>query len=372
LAIQSFPSCPIVADGDRIPGLDFLRAISVSMVLADHSGLYRIGGVAIFDGGLGVEIFFVLSGFLITGLLMDEFASQKTISLGRFYLRRASRLLPAFYAYVLVGAFLLAFQNKPMPWGAIVSSLLYTINYYQAAVGAPSNYLSHCWSLAVEEQFYFIWPIVVLALAKAGRLTIRSAVIAFAIAWFAKLILVIVIGATDEYLYRSLESRADQLLAGALLAVFSRSAYWQTTMRTIDRFRWIALALLVLLVLSINFFRGDVFSKYVLGYTIEPLLIALLIPCVILLASREGVLAKLLNSGASQIIGRVSYGMYLFHPFVMHGTKNFAMRAGVPSALSIAISFAAVTAVALASFYLFERPLQDWIRKRFNRAPKAA
>ena len=106
----------------RIPGLDALRALAVFLVLADHSGWAGPFGLPLFDGGFGVMLFFVLSGFLITRGLLAEIEQKGHIDLGRFYLRRAARLLPVFYVYVVVGLILLSLAHRPVPWGAIWSS----------------------------------------------------------------------------------------------------------------------------------------------------------------------------------------------------------------------------------------------------------
>lgn len=101
----------------RIPGLDFLRALAVFAVLVDHSGAFSASGWGLFNGATGVQMFFVLSGFLITWMLLDETQRKGRLNLRAFYLRRFARLMPVFYAYVLVGTALLLLAHKLIPWG---------------------------------------------------------------------------------------------------------------------------------------------------------------------------------------------------------------------------------------------------------------
>ena len=120
------------------------------------------GGLA--GGALGVDLFFVLSGFLITTLLLEEWNREQTIHFRRFYWRRALRLLPALYLVtailVLVTRVVPGF-SRFLPWPSVVATLLYSYNWFEIATHARSI-LGHCWSLAIEEQFYFVWPAVLL------------------------------------------------------------------------------------------------------------------------------------------------------------------------------------------------------------------
>lgn len=342
----------------RIPGLDAVRAWAVFLVLASHSGWGSVGGMSALDGGFGVLMFFVLSGFLITRGLLGEIERDGQIRLGRFYLRRAARLLPVFYVYLLIGMVLLLLANRPVPWGGVWSSSVYVINYYQAFTGAAPHYLSHCWSLAVEEQFYLIWPLLLLLVCR--RLTapvwgVVGLMLAFtACRWFW-----IAQGASDEYLYRALETRADQLALGGVLACV---LHWPRVGAFIDRIRhpgWILLAIYATAVCSMTWLRDGTFEKYGLGYTLEPLLVAAGLPLVILLASRPGAPARLLNAGWLVWIGRVSYGIYLFHPMIQHPVRNTLERLGCPLDVAIAASIASVALVASISFRWFEEPLRQ-------------
>ncbi|MCU1501058.1 MAG: putative acyltransferase [Ilumatobacteraceae bacterium] len=156
-----------------LPGLDGLRALAVVAVMVYHANHEWLGG-----GFLGVEVFFVISGYLITLLLIAEHERNGFVDLGQFWLRRARRLLPAlFVALTLLAIYMAFFERQPMgrTRGDFVAGLLYVSNWYQIFVGqgytaagafAP---LRHLWSLAVEEQFYLIWPLIMVAVLRRGR-----------------------------------------------------------------------------------------------------------------------------------------------------------------------------------------------------------
>lgn len=347
----------------RVPGLDFLRAIAVLLVLINHSGLYKIGPLAVFDGGFGVEMFFVLSGFLITGLLLDELDKTGGIRLGSFYRRRAARLLPAFYAYLLIGLAYRLWRDSPIPWGAIVASALYVLNYYEIVVGTESRYVFHCWSLAVEEQFYLLWPLALLFVVRRGWSISKSLVVLVVAVWLLRPLLIVAFGVGDVYLYRALETRADQLGVGCLLAVVVRTVQWRAFFERLASRVWLVLALLAGLIASLTLFRGTLLFQYGLGYTLEPVLVALLIPVVILAASGTGWMARLLNARVPVLIGQISYGMYLFHPVLMDPARHFFLRF-MPGATPLAVIFSisVVFVVAYFSFRFFEQPLRQRLR----------
>jgi peptidoglycan/LPS O-acetylase OafA/YrhL len=159
----------------HIPGLDGVRALSVLAIIAFHTGLHSVPG-----GYYGVDAFFVLSGFLITSLLVKEWATSGTIRLRRFWAGRARRLLPALFLLVTVMGIVMAFVptllEAPHMLGYAIATVFYASNWYSAHTSATYFSLSsgqspllHTWSLAIEEQFYLVWPLVVLAVMKLGR-----------------------------------------------------------------------------------------------------------------------------------------------------------------------------------------------------------
>lgn len=356
-------------ESPRIAGLDFLRAVAVLLVIADHSGLYRIGPLAVFDGGFGVEIFFVLSGFLITKLLFDDHDRSGNIHLGTFYRNRAARLLPAFYAYLIVGLVLLVVLHRAVPWGAVASSAFYVINYYQAFTGAEAHYLSHCWSLAVEEQFYLLWPLLLIVVLRRRIDLVRVLAGVIVAVWLLRALLATVFGASDEYLYRALETRADQLAMGCLLAVMLRDPRWRARIEAIASHGWVSIVLIAMMIASLTFLHGGVTEKYAIAYALEPLLVAVLIPLTIVAASGGGVMARVLNLPLAVMIGQVSYGIYLFHPWVVNPSRHAFERVTGSFGLSVILSIAVLVAIAYVSFTYFESPVRRRIRGDRKRAP---
>lgn len=345
----------------RMAGLDALRAIAVLMVIVNHLGPDRIGPVMVFDGSVGVEMFFVISGFLITWLLLGAHERHGRIALGAFYQRRAARLLPASLAYLLVGMGLLAIRAQPIPWGAVVSTLFYGTNYYQALTGAAAHYLSHCWSLAVEEQFYLIWPFLLAGLLQRGHSPRTVLAVSIPLVWGLKAVLIYGYGVGEVYLYRALETRMDQLAAGCLLAVLLKTPRWRRHFENLARRRWPLPALVVGLVASMSLLHGTdrVADKQLFGFALETVLITAMLPLVLIEAAGSGWAARLLNAPSLVLIGQISYGLYLYHPFVTHPIHNAVVRQTGSSALGILVALAGLIAVSWASFRWFEQPMRS-------------
>lgn len=344
----------------RIPGLDFLRALAVFAVLVDHSELIANN---VFNGAIGVEIFFVISGFLITWLLLGEAQTRGGIHLRAFYQRRIARLMPIFYAYVAIGILMLTVAHKAIAWGAVVSSLAYVTNYYQGLTGAPTHFLSHCWSLAVEEQFYFLWPVTLIWLLRAGYRLDKTIMVMIAGIWIYRASLQLLGWASDEYLYRALETRADHLLIGCLLAVLlKREAYRAWFEGVAAKFPWAPLALLAVLAISGSFVHVLNY-RYTLGYIVEPVTAALMLPLLVIHAQKNAdAVAGLLNAPLIIKIGQASYGIYLFHQLLLHSLQTrFAAWTGSPIG-GFLIAVVVLSFLAHLSYTYFEMP----IRQRLN------
>ncbi len=196
----------------HLPALDGLRGIAVMLVIFYHSG-------APVPGGLGVLIFFVLSGFLITWLLLKEWARHDGVSLRGFYARRTLRIFPAFYAYATASLILMLAIHKAVDWHQFAASLFYANNYYQAIRGDPNTMLSHTWSLAIEEQFYLLWPFTFAYVLRKNFGLARSLMGGIGVIWCYRLFLVFGLHISHGYIYEAFDTRADSLLIGCLLAV---------------------------------------------------------------------------------------------------------------------------------------------------------
>jgi len=334
-------------DGGRIPSLDGLRALSISAVLLGHlagtqhfppslAAVIRNGRVDIAD--LGVRVFFVISGFLITGLLIAEHERSGTISLQRFYLRRTLRIFPAYFAYLAVVALLAAARVVEVSGWDFAHAVTYTMNY------APHRgwHLGHFWSLATEEQFYLLWPAVVLLIAP--RRAFRVALAVVCLAPLVRLAEAAVLGhAAAGYVGTTFETTADAIAIGCVLAL-SRDALW-----TRPRYRWAVeapwVAPLLLLLGALIALR--VRPGLLLGATLGLVAIMLIIDRSVRLPdSRFG---RILNSPMLVFVGTLSYSIYLWQQLFVNRSST-SVLATFP--LNIVLTFMA----AMVSYYLVERP----------------
>ncbi len=208
-----------------LPGLDGLRALAVGAVLLYHAGMPWMPG-----GFLGVELFFVLSGYLITSLLLGEWVAEGRIDLGAFWLRRARRLLPALFlllAVTLVFAIFFMPDEVAGLRGDTLAASTYVTNWYLAfnqqsyfeLVGRPSL-LQHLWSLAVEEQFYLLWPLLFIGGMRLlrTRQSMRIATLAGAVASTLLMLALYNPDADPSRIYYGTDTRAAGLLIGCTLA----------------------------------------------------------------------------------------------------------------------------------------------------------
>lgn len=291
------------------PGLDGLRAIAVLGVMAYHEPNVELAG-----GFLGVDLFFVLSGFLITGLLLDERRRSGTLSLRSFWNRRARRLLPALAGLLVVVLLVTTLigdvsQRRDLPSG-LLSAVFYVSNWNLIAHNqsyfdqfTSLSPLQHLWSLAIEEQFYVVWPLVVIAcLARSRRLLIG--VTAFAALTSIGLMAFFLGDGDPSRSYYGTDTRAFSLLIGALGAMFA----WH--LRPSGR-KTLATGLLGLLALAGAFlFIHDSDRWMYRGGFVVFALVAL---GVIILASGDTVVSKAMSHPILRKVGFLSYALYLWH-----------------------------------------------------------
>ncbi|HET6809695.1 MAG TPA: acyltransferase family protein [Acidimicrobiales bacterium] len=349
----------------HIPGLDGVRALAVAGVLAYHAGVGWTGG-----GLLGVDVFFVLSGFLITTLLLGEHGRTGGVSLRRFWCRRARRLLPALFlalaGVAAYGHFLTGVDSLHQLRGDALATLGYFANWhyvlagqsYFAHYGAPSPLL-HTWSLAVEEQFYVLWPVLaLLALRRGGRarlgLLAGSGVLASA-GLTAGLFLS---GAGVSRLYYGTDVRAQELMVGCLLAV----ALPALTRRVDGRSRAPRRAVLVAGLAGAGFLgwalhavSGSGPFLYEGGFLAVACATAALVALVAVLPA--SVPARVLSLPPVRYVGRISYGLYLYHwPIFLALDHAHTGLAGLPL---LAVRMGSTALVSVGSFHLIEEPIRS-------------
>lgn len=325
----------------RIPSLDGLRAVAIALVLADHAagsaGFPSALRSMAAHGAVGVRVFFILSGFLITTLLLRELRANGRISLVGFYLRRARRIFPASYTFIGIIALLGALGYCQVPLLDLGHALTYTMNYHNASAFP----FEHIWSLSVEEQFYLLWPALVIVAGPSGALRAAFAVVLCVPAWK----LAVTAFGGPEMLRRfhfHFEANADQLAIGCLLALtqtwLDRRAIYISGLSKPWFFALVA-AIGAGVVLRL--------SGTVLGDVVLNVLIALVIHR--LVRFPRGFVGWVLNLRLVCFLGTISYSLYLWQQaFLVSGAFSFPAN--------LALTFP----VALASYYLVERPFLKW------------
>lgn len=328
----------------HLPALDGLRAVAVFTVLVGHAN-FQLHVPA----DLGVSAFFVLSGFLITRLLLRERERTGEVSIRRFYLRRTMRIFPAYYAFVLISYALDVRAGQRWSPTLLANTLTYTVNYFNAFNHHPTTSVAHAWSLSVEEQFYLLWPIAFFILAARGRRAlVRGVVLAalVAVAWRSWLIL----GAKVDvsYVYNAFDTRFDNLAVGCLLALtidFDGVADVATKYASRS---WFPLLTLTLLLASRLLLPHA--YHYSIGFTIDALLVAVLIAQLLQLYPSR--LWSWLEWRSIRYLGAISYPIYLYHQWGF----SFGNRVPAGHLIAFAASVAATIALATGSYYVIERP----------------
>lgn len=342
--------------------LDGLRAIAVAGTVWHHmAGFHQDGtrpGIEN-SGWMGVHLFFAISGFLITTLLLREWVRSGRIDVAAFWRRRVARIFPAFYL-TLVGYLVLTPLLRPELWDRLVAALpwlaTYTANFGVDPGGAPVPF-NHAWTLGVEEQFYLLWPLVLAAALRFGGLRAGVATAGLVVG-----VLVLVLpgaaASIDGVVGMGLSTFAISLGGGALLAVVLRTTAGFRRVNRVLGARYAALAAVTLFVALVE--TGGSW------FLVSTSLVLVVGTCAL---TEQHALAPVLTWKPAARLGQVSYGVYLFHALVAWCLVAAGMTRDRP--LFALATLAATTLIATASYRWFEQPM----RRRINgitRRPAAA
>jgi len=344
----------------RMKHLDTLRAFAILLVMIEHFGGQALNAhFPIGAGSMGVGLFFTLSGFLITGILMQSFAAaeSKGAAWRDFYIRRLLRLVPPYYAVI---AALLLLGNSMIaaswPW-----DLAYLTNV-NIARGGPETVF---WSLAVEEQFYLFWPFVIVFVPR--RFLVRT-ILALAVVSLLFKLGVLLAGYNTRTVGRLLPGNMILLGAGCLLAVMSfhqnrANCFDWYTSRLHRRFSFAAFTALGLAVLSWALFPKE---GGLVRYFTNDLLCGTFYAWLVLQGARgvRGALTPLFDSGVLQYIGRISYGLYLIHNWMPDIVTRFL--GPLPKYQAGPIVLAATFGTCALSWQFFEKPIMGLKRYFWN------
>ena len=324
----------------RIPSLDGLRAISIAFVLIDHLGYQRfftpdtlIGTALTSLGGFGVKVFFVLSGYLITLLMLNEEKKTGGINLGQFYIRRAFRILPAAIAFMLAifsyNGSIISLQNK-------VFSFLFLENY----AAAPDWHVGHLWSLGVEEQFYLLWPLLFMAWPRARK---KALLLTMAL---VPIVNIVIIRLGWPYWNLAFYSVADTIACGCLLALLRQNRYLN---QVLDNRFFFLVPVLTCLDSPLCLLKGGLVLGLCKSLILRP---AFNIGIALSVEKAVRTAPAILNKRSIVVIGVMSYSIYLWQqPFAFSRTPL-----GHNSLLDLFSRIVLIGLLASASYFLLEQP----------------
>ena len=358
-----------------MPGIDGLRAVAVAAVFLYHANLSWMPG-----GFLGVDVFFVISGYLITSLLIAEFEDRGRIALGRFWAGRARRLLPALFALLAVCLAIGATLQRGKLIGLrgdALASIFYVANWrfifshesYFAQFGRPSL-LRHLWSLAVEEQFYLLWPpLFLIGMRLLRRATLAALVALGAIGSTALMWALYRPGADTSRIFYGTDTRAAPLLIGVLLAFAwkpSAMPAWDSARarRRLDALSVVALAAVIYAFVTVHDYDQSIYRG---GFLALALSAGLLLATIVHPASTLG---HALARPVPRWLGERSYGIYLWHwPVLVFSRPGVDVH--LPRGVLIPAQAAATVVLAAVSYRYIERPIRTGALQRLRvRAPR--
>jgi peptidoglycan/LPS O-acetylase OafA/YrhL len=303
---------------DRICSLDGLRAVSIMMVLASHSTLtngfpeyLRLPFAYLLDGQAGVQCFFVISGFLITSLLLKEESKRQSVSLKSFYIRRILRILPVYYLYIITILIWDCYSNEIfLERSTYVAAATFTTGLW----GAGSWLLGHTWSLAVEEQFYLLWPAMFVLLSV--RIRLRVALIFILL---VPIFRIAVFHSSYQGVFSYLfVTQGDALMFGCILAIYLHRR--KESAAAFFNFKpWVFRCLGLFCIFLSIYISGKTWTAFIsipFGGSIRAIGIAYLVGSFVVV--RGGIVYEILNSMVMKWIGVLSYSLYIWQETILH------------------------------------------------------
>ncbi len=339
------------------PEIDALRAIAVVGVLIYHAKVHFFNSLLFQGGYYGVDIFFIISGYLITGIIIKETDENLKFSFQNFYLRRARRILPALLFAIIISLPLAWYSLMPYSFVEYSKSIIYTISFLSnfffyitgleyGAVSGLLKPLLHTWSLSVEEQFYIFFPIVLIFLIKFFKKEIFNPIliITFASLIFAQYFYVI----NQNLNFYFLPSRVWELLFGSLIFIYQKNKTIEISNILSD-----ILCVLGLIFILISF---NIFYEINPSPSIKTLIPIIGTALIILFAKKEAVITKLLSNKSITSIGLISYSLYLFHYPIFAFVRSNRLAQGIFEYSIVAII---ILGLSIFSYYFIEKPFRD-------------
>ncbi len=344
------------------PEIDGLRAIAVGAVILYHSQITILGYQPFKGGFIGVDIFFVISGYLITSIILKELVTTGTFSFKYFYERRIRRILPALLFVMLVSlpfAFIYLIPNSFISFSkSILYSLGFSSNFYfhysgQAYGGERGSfeYFLHTWSLSVEEQFYILFPIALLITFKYFRkYLIHILILGFAMSlgladWSSK--------NHSSFNFYMLPTRGWELLAGSILAYFEITNGHRSKNNSLNQI----LPFIGMLLIGHSILYSNYINSHPSFYTLSPVIGVCLI---IWFSNKDELITKIFSTKLFVGIGLISYSLYLFHYPIFTFVRLFGFADGVINKIIIGLI---VLILSVVSYYLIEKPFRN---KEYN------
>ncbi len=347
---EVFPASTSVFRQGHLPALDGLRFIAVLLVIFDHGGLQHYGGD-------GVTYFFVLSGFLFATLLTRQWDRYGEISFRRFYFRRTMRIVPACYCCLLFTIFAKQLLSLPVDYAHALSAFTYTANYYNAFFDHPPTGFSFFWSLAVEEQFYLVWPVVFVACMHRSRRTLMAFLaitILIVCSWRSWLCLTH--RAEVAWLYNAFDTRIDSIAIGCLLGLLVQSSRLEAILRRLSGH---VLAPVLTFGILVSVHTWPETFHYSVGFSVESLLMGLIMIQLVMLSNRS--CWKWLDWKPIRFLGVLSYSMYLYHAWGlaagrMLGTGSLTLEVFAGVGFTVLLAFGSYSCIELP----FQRLRDQW------------